>query len=100
MLDDSVSGKLPFEYLHSELVKDRLEHSPLYAIEFSRFMKVIRYAGLGLNEEQVEGLAMRSNALRKNKTYGFYIYYDRLLMIIRESCMTRDEIDNIKSAYS
>ena len=51
MLDESANNKLPFEYLHSELVKDRLEFSPLYAIEFSRFMKVLRYAGLSLNEE-------------------------------------------------
>ena len=37
---------MPFEYLHQELLREKFEQYPVYAIEVERLAKVIHHAGI------------------------------------------------------
>ncbi|CAD8086496.1 unnamed protein product [Paramecium sonneborni] len=99
-LEENGSPKLPFEYIHQELFKERFETYPYYAIEFDRFCKVVQHSGIQLSHDDIYQLADITESLRENKRFGYYLIYDRLLLSIRQAALTEQEIEEVKSQYN
>ncbi|CAK81396.1 unnamed protein product (macronuclear) [Paramecium tetraurelia] len=99
-LEENAGAKLPFEYIHQELCKERFEVYPYYAIEFDRFCKVVQYSGIQLSYDDIYQLAEITDSLRENKRFGLYIIYDRLLLSIRQAALNEQEIEEVKSQYN
>lgn len=98
-LDEGGAPKLPFDYIHQDISKDRFDSYPAYAIEFARFAKLIHYADIQLTNDEIYDIAEITESLRKSKDYGFYILYDRFLLAVREASLQKDEIDMVRSMY-
>ncbi|CAD8068820.1 unnamed protein product [Paramecium primaurelia] len=99
-LEENASPKLPFDYIHQELFRERFETYPYYAIEFDRFCKVVQHSGIQLSNDDIYQLAEITDSLRENKKFGYYLIYDRLLLSIRQAALTQEEIEEVKSQYN
>lgn len=85
--EDGEQPKLPFDYLHQELSKEKAENYPVYAIELDRFVRLVHYADIHLTKDEIMDLAQGTESLRKSKDYGLYVLYDRLLVATREATL-------------
>ena len=94
-LSDLGISKLSFKCLHTTLADENCNYYPFYAIEYERFLKLIKQIECNIEPHQFINLATIINCYQNHPLHGPYIIYDKLFLALRNAVLTPREIQMI-----
>jgi hypothetical protein len=89
---------VPFECLQKKIIEEKFPAYPIYIIELERFLRVTKNLDVNLAPNEIEMIGSLTHSFKKSKKYGRILFYDKFLTIIRNACLSRDEIRILKKA--
>lgn len=95
--EKGMTPKLNFKCLHSAICEGSYDPKfyPCYPVELDKFMMVISHVDAKLTKEEVLTIAQVIDCLDNVPKFGPIVLYEKLVLAIRNSCLSTDEIKEL-----